>query len=251
MRHRLTCPHTSHQNGIVKRKHMKIVEIGLTLLAHASMPMKFLDHSFTNAVYLINKLPPSVLPEFTTPFQLLFNKQPSYIAIRIFRCACYPHLRPYNNHKLELKSSKCLYLGVSPTHKGHKCLNMDGRIFISKDVVFNETKFPYTSSISPSPRSHKPTTSSSLRIPHICANYTNIVQHPIFPPTIDNPYHSPLQEPHTIPSRVSNITSHMTHDSTSSDIPQISYDTLMSIIPQPYDTTSTPEPEPVQASYSN
>lgn len=36
--HRFTCPHTSYQNGAVERKHRQIVEIGLTLLAHASLP---------------------------------------------------------------------------------------------------------------------------------------------------------------------------------------------------------------------
>lgn len=37
--HRLTCPHTSHQNGIVERKHRHILEMGLTFLAHAAMPI--------------------------------------------------------------------------------------------------------------------------------------------------------------------------------------------------------------------
>jgi histone deacetylase 1/2 len=60
--HRLTCPHTSHQNGTVERKHRQIVEMGLTLLSHASLPLKFWDHSFTQSVYLINKLPSSALP---------------------------------------------------------------------------------------------------------------------------------------------------------------------------------------------
>lgn len=36
--HKLTCPHTSHQNGTVETKHRKVVEMRLTLLAHASIP---------------------------------------------------------------------------------------------------------------------------------------------------------------------------------------------------------------------
>jgi len=32
---------------------------------------------------------------------------------------------------------------MSPYHKGHKCLAANGRIYISKDVVFCETVFPY------------------------------------------------------------------------------------------------------------
>lgn len=31
--HRVTCPHTSEQNGIVERKHRYVAEVGLTLLA--------------------------------------------------------------------------------------------------------------------------------------------------------------------------------------------------------------------------
>ena len=31
--HRVSCPHTSQQNGIVERKHRHVVELGLTLLA--------------------------------------------------------------------------------------------------------------------------------------------------------------------------------------------------------------------------
>jgi histone deacetylase 1/2 len=41
IQHRLTCPHTSHQNGTVERKHRQIVEMGLTLLSQASLPLKF------------------------------------------------------------------------------------------------------------------------------------------------------------------------------------------------------------------
>lgn len=38
--HRLTCPRTSHKKGSVERKHGQIVEIGLTLLSHAFIPLK-------------------------------------------------------------------------------------------------------------------------------------------------------------------------------------------------------------------
>jgi histone deacetylase 1/2 len=56
IQHRLTCPHTSHQNGIVERKHRQLVEMGLTLLSKASLPLKFWDHALLTAVYLINRL---------------------------------------------------------------------------------------------------------------------------------------------------------------------------------------------------
>jgi transposase InsO family protein len=39
--HRLSCPHTSQQNGIAERKHRHIVEVGLTLLAQSGLSPKF------------------------------------------------------------------------------------------------------------------------------------------------------------------------------------------------------------------
>ncbi|GAU39478.1 hypothetical protein TSUD_159100 [Trifolium subterraneum] len=141
---KLTCPHTSHQNGTVERKHRQIVEMGLTLLSQASMPLKFWDHNLTQAVYLINKLPSSALPSFKSPHHLLFNVCPDYTQLKVFGCLCFPHLRPYNKNKLQLRSSPCIYLGVSLQHKGHKYLDASGKIYVSKDVIFHESNFPYT-----------------------------------------------------------------------------------------------------------
>lgn len=39
--HRVTFPYTSEQNGLVERIHRQIVETGHTLLAQASLPLKF------------------------------------------------------------------------------------------------------------------------------------------------------------------------------------------------------------------
>lgn len=61
---------------------------------------------------------------------LLHNKQLDYTMIKTFGCACFPLLTPYNKHKIQFRSTQCTYLGVSLTHKGHKCLDEQGRIFI-------------------------------------------------------------------------------------------------------------------------
>jgi hypothetical protein len=37
--HRVSCPHTHKQNGVAERKHRHIVEIGLALLAHSTLPL--------------------------------------------------------------------------------------------------------------------------------------------------------------------------------------------------------------------
>lgn len=140
--HRLACPHTHHQNGVVERKHRHVVELGLTLLYHASLPLSFWDSAFTTAVYLINRLPTSAL-NFAVPYTVLFQKTPDYSILRTFGCACFPFFRPYNTHKLEFRSQECVFLGYSSSHKGYRCLSPSGKVFVSKDVVFNENRFPY------------------------------------------------------------------------------------------------------------
>ena len=63
-----------------------------------------------------------------------------------FGCACWPNLRPYNKRKLAFRSTQCVFLGYSPRHKGVKCLDIKtGRVYISRDVVFDENVFPFAS----------------------------------------------------------------------------------------------------------
>jgi len=111
-------------------------------LHHASLPLKFWDFAFCTAVYLINRLPTTSL-NFLVTYHMLFQQFPDYTFLKTFGCACFPLLRPYNNHKVDFRSAECLFLGYSTSHKGYKCMSSSGRIYISKDVIFNESKFPY------------------------------------------------------------------------------------------------------------
>jgi histone deacetylase 1/2 len=95
--HHVSCLHEHQQNGSAESKHRHIVEVGLALLANVAMPLKFWDEAFLTATYLINLLPSKVI-DFDTPFQRLFKETPDYSALRMFGCACWPNLRPYNAH---------------------------------------------------------------------------------------------------------------------------------------------------------
>lgn len=98
--HRLTCPHTSHQNGTVERRHRQIVDMGLALLAQAGLPYIYWDHSFTTVVHLINRLPTAASKTTSSPYHALYNKLSDYTSLKNFRRACFPNMRPYNQYKL-------------------------------------------------------------------------------------------------------------------------------------------------------
>jgi len=114
-------PHTPEHNGISERKHRHIVETGLSLLTHASLPQKFWSFAFSTAIYLINRMPSPSL-EYFSPFELIFKQSPNYAKLRIFGCLCYPWLRPYSVHKLDVRSKPCIFFGYSLSQSVYICL---------------------------------------------------------------------------------------------------------------------------------
>jgi hypothetical protein len=107
------------------------------------MPLKFWDQAFITATYLINHLPSRVLNN-STPIELLLGVKPDYSSLRTFGCSCWPNLKPFNQRKLQFRSTQCVFLGYSPLHKGFTCLEVStSRVYISRDVVFDETIYPF------------------------------------------------------------------------------------------------------------
>ena len=73
---RVSCPHTSQQNGIAERKHRHIVETSLALLAKSSLALCFWDESFLTTSYLINCMPSRTIHN-STPITRLLNLKPT------------------------------------------------------------------------------------------------------------------------------------------------------------------------------
>ena len=91
-------------------------KIVLTFLVEAKMPLKYCQEAFTHATFIINKLASHVI-EIKTPFELLYQCKSNYLDIKVFGCECYPFLRPYNKHKVDFYTAKCILLGISITNK--------------------------------------------------------------------------------------------------------------------------------------
>lgn len=106
------------------------------------MPLSFWWDAFQTLVFLINRLPTTILKN-KSPYQVLYNRVRDYSFIKIFCCACFPNLRPYNSHKLNFRTDKCVFLEYNSSHKGYKCLHKSRRIYIAHHVIFNENDFPF------------------------------------------------------------------------------------------------------------
>lgn len=139
-------------------------------MSYASIPQHFWDYAMSTAVYLINRLPTPIF-SYKSPFEILFHKSPYFTKLRVFRCACWPHLRGYNNHKLQPRSLLYIFLCYSSNHSCNICFHHPtNRIYFSNDVVFCENIFPLSS------------------------NVTSNLVHPIHTPTAHN-LHTPRSNP--------------------------------------------------------
>ena len=199
--HQFTCPHMSQQNGIAECKHRHIVDVALCLISHSSLPFTYWPYAFSTAVYLINRLP-SIIRNYVSPWEILFGHSPEYKLFKVFGCACYPLLRPYNSHKFNLRSTQCIFLGYATNAKGYLCLDpTSNRLYTSHHVVFDENTFPFHA-ISPIP----PPSSSSTPNPWLsnllffqaCSHNSILGPHPstILPPTsILSPHPSTILQP--------------------------------------------------------
>jgi Reverse transcriptase (RNA-dependent DNA polymerase) len=163
----VSCPHTPEQNGLAERKHRHIVELGLANLFHASIPLSYWDVIFESTVFVINRLPTSVLGS-KSPFEVLFKQAPDYNLLHTLGCACFPLLRPYNNNKLQPRSEKCIFMGYSTIHKGYLCLKPeDDKIIVSRHVTFVEHDLPFTYAHQTTQQDHVsvPSTTTIIVIP--------------------------------------------------------------------------------------
>ena len=215
--HRITCPHTHEQNGTAERKIRHIVDIGLTLLGHCGAPYKYWEFSFETAMFLINRLPTTSLHN-KIPYQVLYHKVPDFNFLRVFGCAVYPLLRPFNKHKFSYRTTQCIFLGYSPSHLGYRCLDkITGKIYVSRHVTFDEKLFPFQHLNSTSsdvltvnlPSSPWLQVSHSLPVEH-CLSHSSGMSPSFHTPTSSLP---PIAQPNHLFSNISPSPSHSYHDS--------------------------------------
>lgn len=82
--HHISYPYTYEKNGIAKRKHRHIVDLGLAMLSHVSLYLAFLDEAFFSNVFIINRLPSPILHN-SSPLEILFCIEPNNNFLKVFR----------------------------------------------------------------------------------------------------------------------------------------------------------------------
>jgi len=141
--HQRTCPYTPQQNGVVERKHKYLIKTARALLFQSKLPMRYWGECVLTATYLINRLPTQQLHN-KTPYEILYQKQPTYSHLKSFGCLCFPTILKTHKDKFEPRTTPHIFVGYPFNTKGYKVLSLaTKRVHISRDVTFHEKVFPF------------------------------------------------------------------------------------------------------------
>ncbi|KAJ0609721.1 putative RNA-directed DNA polymerase [Helianthus annuus] len=142
--HQTTCAYTPQQNGVVERKHRHLLNIARALMFQCGLPLGFWSDCILTAVYLINRLPSSVLLG-KSPYEIVFGFKPSLIHLRNFGCLCFSTVLNESD-KFTYHADKCVLIGYSNVKKGYKLWSLDNKkVLFSRDVKFYENIYPFKS----------------------------------------------------------------------------------------------------------
>ena len=140
--HQRTCIHTPQQNGIAERKHKHILEVARAIKYQGHIPIKFWGHCVLSVAYIINRLPTQVL-HGKSPYEKFHKQQPSLQHLRVLGCLCFAK-NMYIQDKFQPRSVVAVHMGYSENTKGYILYDLKNKyFFLSRDVLFRESTFPF------------------------------------------------------------------------------------------------------------
>lgn len=95
---------------------------------------------------MINRTP-STIHKGRTPYEILHGSKPSYEQLRVFGSSWYTHRVTRDKDKFGERSRPCIFVGYPFGKKGWKVYDIERNEFlVSRDVIFQETVFPFEKS---------------------------------------------------------------------------------------------------------
>lgn len=137
--HIITAPHTPQDNGCAERKNRTLMEAARTMRLQSNLPQSFWFEALRTACYIRNR----VSSTQKTPYEWIYGQKPSIGHIRPFGCAAWRHIpKEKQKSKLEARSEECILLGYEPGSRNYRLLTRNWVIVASRDVIFEEHRFP-------------------------------------------------------------------------------------------------------------
>ena len=136
--HSLTAPYTPEQNGVAEQFNRTLMERVRAMLFDAKLGEELWAEAAKTANYIKVRSPTG--RESSTPWELFTGSKPDVSAMRVFGSKAYAHVPKQLRQKLDAVSEVGVLVGYEPQSKAYRVLLEDGRMQISRDVIFDEYK---------------------------------------------------------------------------------------------------------------
>ena len=134
----LTAAYTPQQNGVAERKNRTILNMVRSMMVRQNLPKTFWPEAVNWSVHILNRSPTFAVKAMT-PEEAWSNRKPSVAHFKIFGCIGYTHVPDSIRTKLDDKSKRCIFLGISEESKAFRMYNpITKKLIISRDVRFAE-----------------------------------------------------------------------------------------------------------------
>ena len=109
-----------------------------SMLSEKKIPKTFWSKAVNWTVHILNRSP-TLAVKNKTPEEAWSGFKPLVAYFRVFGCVSHVHIPDCKRTKLDDKSVRCVFLGVSEESKAYRLYDpISQKIIISRDVVFEE-----------------------------------------------------------------------------------------------------------------
>lgn len=117
---------------------MTVVKMVKVILHDKDLPYYLWVEAIHTTVYILNKCPIRAIGDIT-PFQAYSGRKPGIPHFKVFGSLCYTHIPSELRQKLDVKSTKDIFVGYATYEKSYKVYDpTTKKLILSRDVVFNE-----------------------------------------------------------------------------------------------------------------
>ena len=144
IRTQLFIPYTPQQNGVAERRNITLLDMVMSMMAQANLPISLWGDALLTATYILNRVPSKTVP--LTPYELWNNVKPNLGNLCPWGCAGFVHNQSHKFGKLGLRANKHIFIRYCENSKGYVMYGEhpdERRTEIdSRDVEFIENDFP-------------------------------------------------------------------------------------------------------------